>query len=77
MALVKVKILTDNLYAGANLQKLEVGSVVEVEESTAKNWITYQNAELYSNQKAERILEVATPDDEPRKPKRKPEEEAE
>lgn len=77
MALVKVKILTDNLYAGANLQKLGVGSVIEVEESTAKNWITYQNVELYSNQKAERILEVATPDDEPRKSKRKPEEEAE
>ncbi|MCM7509358.1 hypothetical protein M8R78_13385 [Enterobacter hormaechei] len=30
-----VEIITDNLYAGANLRKLEVGAIVEVDDATA------------------------------------------
>lgn len=57
MALVKV--ISDNLYSGANLKKLEVGSSVEVDDTTAERWIA---AGLVESGESKKEFEVATPD---------------
>ncbi|MFV8840309.1 hypothetical protein [Enterobacter hormaechei] len=57
-----VEIITDNLYAGANLRKLEVGSVVEVDDATAKRWIDTGKAKETDKKKGEKLtFEVDTP----------------
>ena len=57
-----VEIITDNLYAGANLRKLEVGAVVEVDDATAKRWIDTGKAKETDKKKGEKLtFEVATP----------------
>ncbi|HGH4639188.1 TPA: hypothetical protein ACJIWV_000920 [Enterobacter asburiae] len=61
MALVKV--ISDNLFSGANLQKLEVGAKVEVSEDTATKWKAAGLVEIVSG--GDRQLEVATPGDTP------------
>lgn len=61
MALVKV--ISDNLFSGANLQKLEVGAQVEVSEDTAKKWKAAGLVEIVSGD--DRQFEVATPGDSP------------
>lgn len=57
MALVKV--ISDNLFSGANLQKLEVGAKVEVSEETAQRWKSAGLVEIVTG--GDRKLEVATP----------------
>ena len=57
MALVKV--ISDNLFSGANLQKLEVGAKVEVSEETANKWKVAGLVEIISDD--DQVLEVATP----------------
>lgn len=59
MALVKV--ISDNLFSGANLQKLEVGAKVEVSDETAEKWKAAGLAEIVSA--GNRKLEVATAGD--------------
>ncbi|HDS4487831.1 TPA: hypothetical protein QH537_004631 [Enterobacter hormaechei subsp. steigerwaltii] len=69
MALVKV--ISDNLFSGANLQKLEVGAKVEVSEETANKWKSAGLVEILSG--GDRKLEVATPgndEDNPAKSKK-------
>lgn len=61
MALVKV--VSSNLFSGANLQKLEVGAKVEVSEETANKWKAAGLVEIVSG--GDRKLEVATPGDTP------------
>ncbi|MFB4493722.1 hypothetical protein ACE3KB_08475 [Enterobacter hormaechei subsp. oharae] len=57
-----VEIITDNLYAGANLRKLEVGSVVEVDDATAARWKASGKAKDTDKKKGEKLVfEVATP----------------
>ena len=57
MALVKV--IGNNLFTGANLRKLEVGSTVEVERSTAHRWKKVGLVEIITDD--DQVLEVATP----------------
>lgn len=57
MALVKVT--GNNLFTGANLRKLEVGSQVEVDRSTAHRWEKAGLVEIITDE--DRVLEVATP----------------
>jgi hypothetical protein len=57
MALVKV--ISDNLFSGANLQKLGVGAQVEVADETAARWVAAGLAESMDEKKE---FEVATPD---------------
>lgn len=60
MALVKV--LVANLFAGANLQKLEVGQVYDVDDAIAEKWVAQNKAEKSSEKKGEKLVfEVATP----------------
>ncbi|MCT4709500.1 hypothetical protein MUA04_04760 [Enterobacteriaceae bacterium H11S18] len=60
MALVKV--LVANLFAGANLQKLEVGQVYDVDDSVADKWIASGKAEKSTEKKGEKLVfELATP----------------
>ncbi|EHF5015186.1 hypothetical protein AA629_000134 [Enterobacter hormaechei] len=57
-----VEIVASNLHAGANLRKLEVGSVVEVDDETAKRWISTGKAKDTDKKKGEKLVfEVATP----------------
>ncbi|EPL6802883.1 hypothetical protein WJI42_001198 [Klebsiella aerogenes] len=57
MALVKVT--GNNLFSGANLRKLEVGSEVEVDRSTAYRWKSAGLVEIIIDE--DRVLEVASP----------------
>lgn len=60
MALVEV--VANNLHAGANLRKLEVGSVVDVDDATADRWIKSGKAKKTDQKKGEKLaFEVATP----------------
>lgn len=55
MALVKV--VSNNLFSGANLQKLAVGSQVNIDNSTAEKWGRAGLVEVLEKQ----TFEVATP----------------
>ncbi|HGW3779096.1 TPA: hypothetical protein ACNH9A_000243 [Klebsiella pneumoniae] len=57
MALVKVT--GNNLFSGANLRKLEVGSEVEVDRSIAHRWKSAGLVEIIIDE--DRVLEVASP----------------
>ncbi|HII0013937.1 TPA: hypothetical protein ACYX6O_003740 [Klebsiella pneumoniae] len=57
MALVKV--ISDNLFSGANLQKVEVGAQVSVSGDVAKRWVAAGLVEIISDD--DQVLEVATP----------------
>lgn len=57
MALVKV--ISDNLFSGANLQKLEVGAQVSVSGDVAKRWVAAGLVEIISDD--DQTPEVATP----------------
>ncbi|HFF9175971.1 TPA: hypothetical protein ACGE9I_000592 [Klebsiella pneumoniae] len=57
MALVKV--ISDNLFSGANLQKLEVGAQVSVSGDVAKRWVAAGLIEIITDD--DQVLEVATP----------------
>ncbi|ENH3197865.1 hypothetical protein ABV255_001390 [Citrobacter braakii] len=56
-----VEIVANNLHAGANLRKLEVGSVVDVDEATTERWISTGKAKETDKKKGEKLFEVATP----------------
>ncbi|MDC9591368.1 hypothetical protein PSI23_19265 [Xenorhabdus sp. XENO-10] len=57
-----VKILVTNLFAGANLQKLEVGHTYEIDDNIAVKWIDTGKAEASKDKKGEKLVfEVATP----------------
>jgi hypothetical protein len=57
-----VEIVASNLHAGANLRKLEVGSVVDVDDATAERWINTGKAKETDKKKGEKLVfEVATP----------------
>ncbi|NIY47271.1 hypothetical protein [Cedecea colo] len=57
-----VEIVASNLHAGADLRKLEVGAVVDVDEATAERWIKAGKAKETDKKKGEKLtFEVATP----------------
>ena len=57
-----VEIVASNLHAGADLRKLEVGSVVDVDDATAQRWLDTGKAKETDKKKGEKLsFEVATP----------------
>lgn len=57
-----VKILASNIFAGADFQKLEVGTVYDIDEALAEKFIAEGKAEKSSERKGVKLeLEVATP----------------
>jgi len=57
-----VKILVSNIFAGANLQKLEIGKVYDVDNTIAEKWDEQGKAEASkAKASAKLIFEVATP----------------
>ena len=57
-----VEITAGNVFAGANLRKLEVGAVVEVDDATAARWKASGKAKDTDKKKGEKLVfEVATP----------------
>lgn len=51
-----VEIVANNLHAGANLRKLEVGSVVEVDDATAARWTASGMAKDTDKKKGEKLF---------------------
>lgn len=59
MALVEITV--GNVFAGANLRKLEVGAIVEVDDATAARWKASGKAKDTDKKKGEKLsFEVAT-----------------
>lgn len=59
-----VEILASSLHAGANLRKLEVGSVVEVDDATASRWISSGKAKETDQKEGEKLsFDVQTQSD--------------
>ena len=57
-----VEITAGNVFSGANLRKLEVGAIVEVDDATAKRWLETGKAKETDKKKGEKLsFEVATP----------------
>ncbi|MEB0951608.1 hypothetical protein [Citrobacter sedlakii] len=57
-----VEITSGNVFAGANLRKLEVGAVVEVDDVTAARWKATGKAKDTDKKKGEKLVfAVATP----------------
>lgn len=58
-----VEITSGSLHAGANLRKLEVGEIVEVDDLTAKRWVENGKAKETDKKKGTKLtsFEVATP----------------
>ena len=57
-----VEITAGNVFAGANLRKLEVGAIVEVDDATAERWKKSGKARDTDKKKGEKLsFEVATP----------------
>lgn len=56
-----VKILVENLFAGASFQKLEAGKVYDVDDAVAENWIAAGKAEATKEKGETLLFEVATP----------------
>lgn len=57
-----VEIAAGNVFAGANLRKLEVGAIVEVDDATAERWKASGKAKDTDKKKGEKLVfEVATP----------------
>lgn len=57
-----VKILVSNIFAGANLQKLEIGKVYDVDNTIAEKWAEQGKAEASKEKASEKLtFEVATP----------------
>lgn len=53
-----VEIVASNLHAGANLRKLEVGSVVEVDDATAKRWVESGRAKKTDKKEGEKLYQA-------------------
>ncbi len=58
-----VEITSGSLHAGANLRKLEVGEIVEIDDATAKRWVDTGKAKETDKKKGIKLtsFEVATP----------------
>lgn len=57
-----VKILASNIFAGADFQKLEVGTVYDIDEALAEKFIVEGKAEKSSERKGVKLeFEAATP----------------
>lgn len=51
-----VEITASNVFAGANLRKLEVGAVVEVDDATAERWKATGKAKDTDKKKGEKLF---------------------
>lgn len=51
-----VEITSGNVFAGANLRKLEVGAIVEVDDATAERWKATGKAKDTDKKKGEKLF---------------------
>ena len=56
-----VEITSGNMFAGANLRKLEVGAVVEVDDATAARWKATGKAKETDKKKGEKLFGESVP----------------
>ncbi|EMC0024603.1 hypothetical protein U9W73_002713 [Enterobacter cloacae] len=57
-----VEITSGNVFAGANLRKLEVGAVVEVDDATAARWKATGKAKDTDKKKGEKLFGESVPE---------------
>ncbi len=55
-----VEITAGNVFAGANLRKLEVGAVVEVDDATAARWKASGKAKETDKKKGEKLFDESS-----------------
>lgn len=55
-----VEITAGNVFAGANLRKLEVGAVVEVDDATAARWKASGKAKDTEKKKGEKLFDESS-----------------
>ncbi|CAM7334068.1 Phage protein [Escherichia coli] len=55
-----VEITAGNVFAGANLRKLEVGAVVEVDDATAARWKASGKAKDTDKKKGEKLFDESS-----------------
>ena len=55
-----VEITAGNVFAGANLRKLEVGAVVEVDDATAARWKASGRAKDTDKKKGEKLFDESS-----------------
>ncbi|WP_336998035.1 hypothetical protein [Leclercia sp. M50] len=58
--MVLVEITAGNVFAGANLRKLEVGAVVEVDDATAARWKASGKAKDTEKKKGEKLFDESS-----------------
>ena len=56
-----VEITAGNVFAGANLRKLEVGAIVEVDDATAARWKATGKAKDTDKKKGEKLFGESVP----------------
>lgn len=56
-----VEITSGNVFAGANLRKLEVGAIVEVDDATAARWKATGKAKDTDKKKGEKLFGESVP----------------
>ncbi|MEQ0227614.1 hypothetical protein ABLV17_07500 [Klebsiella sp. CN_Kp091] len=56
-----VEITSGNVFAGANLRKLEVGAIVEVDDATAARWKVTGKAKDTDKKKGEKLFGESVP----------------
>lgn len=56
-----VEITSGNVFAGANLRKLEVGAIVEVDDATAARWKATGKAKETDKKKGEKLFGESVP----------------
>ena len=63
-----VEVVASNLFHGSSLKQLKAGTVVEIDDATAEQWLKSGKAKASKEKKADQTFEVATPADGEKKP---------
>ena len=56
-----VEVVANNLFHGSSLKQLKAGTVVEIDDATAEQWMKSGKAKASKEKKADQIFEVASP----------------
>lgn len=57
-----VEVVASNLFHGSSLKQLKAGTVVEIDDATAEQWLKSGKAKASKEKKADQVFEVASPD---------------
>ena len=63
-----VEVVANNLFHGSSLKQLKAGTVVEIDDATAEQWLKSGKAKATKEKKADQTFEVATTAQSEKKP---------